>query len=136
MTNQRHPAESPQPPLRRPGRARTNTGTTLAQPGAQSLRQAETTVSTPQSRPSGTAATIPAGQWPIPRSRAARTARLAETHPGANETRARFHVVLGSLKAMLEDEPSERAARSAGRRICAAVAQLTDEVAISKREAA
>ncbi|MGC0317318.1 hypothetical protein [Kitasatospora acidiphila] len=133
MTDQRHPAESPQPPLRRPGRARTNTGTTLAQPGARSLHEPETTVSTPQSRPSGTAAThqrIP-GQWP---EGCQRPSHDDQTWMRLQAGRARREVVLGSIRADLAEQPSPRAVRAAVRRWCTAIVQLGDGVTREQEE--
>ncbi|MGW2256102.1 hypothetical protein ACWCXH_39090 [Kitasatospora sp. NPDC001660] len=71
----------------------------------------------------------PAGAWPIPRSQQVRTART-------DETRVRFHVVLDTARAMLEEQPSERTVRSTARRLCAAVTLLADEIVAEKREAA
>lgn len=133
MTDQHHPVESPRTTPRRPGRASTNAGTTLAHPGAPSpFHPPEKDLSTDHGRPKGAAATPEQhpGDWPVPRSH---TARLAENHPDANETRARFHIVLGTVRAMLEEQPSERATRTAGRRICAAISLLADDVATNKR---
>lgn len=139
MTKTLNLAESPRTTPRRPGRARTNAGTTLAHPGAPNpLQPPEKDLSTNNGRPKGAAATPEQhpSDWPVPRSHAARTARLAETRPDANETRARFHIVLGTVRAMLEEQPSDRAVRSANRRLCAALTQLADDVAKAKREAA
>ncbi|MDH6122036.1 hypothetical protein ABH930_006372 [Kitasatospora sp. GAS204A] len=131
--------ELPRLTSRQPSGAHPTAGTTLAHPGAPyPVQPPEKDLSTNHGRPKGAAATPEQhpSDWPVPRSHAARTALLTETHPDANETRARFHIVLGTVRAMLEEQPSDRAARAAGRRICAAVTALADDVAKAKREAA
>lgn len=71
----------------------------------------------------------PVGAWPVPRSQQVQTACT-------DETCVRFHVVLDTVRAMLEEQPSERTVRSTARRICAAVTLLADEIVAEKREAA
>lgn len=130
-----------QPPalgLRHSTNRRGVTTLTLALFGDFPIRnhRTETDVSTDPGRLEG-AATRPTGEWPIPRSRPElHLARLAETHPNAGETRARHHIVIGAIRAILEDQPSPRTVRSASRRLCNSIVQLAAEVAEAKREAA
>lgn len=47
--------------------------------------------------------------------------------------RARFVITIGALRGALEEQPSERAVRAAGRRWINEAVQAIDEVALQKR---
>ncbi|MFJ4987924.1 hypothetical protein ACIP9H_29485 [Streptomyces sp. NPDC088732] len=71
------------------------------------------------------------GEWPVPK------ADLIEAEPqhqraGTAEA-ARFALTLGSIRASLEEQPSESTVRSAARHWTNAIAQLAEEVAAAKR---
>lgn len=95
------------------------------------------------SRPRGVGGCVPAkgerrtGAWPV-----AEPVQLAEPQQAAEHERrydrseeARFVVVLGSVRAAAEEQPSPRAARAVCRRYAAAIVQLGDQVAREKQEA-
>lgn len=44
-----------------------------------------------------------------------------------NRERARWHMVLGSIRAQLDEQPSRRARLAAARRWCAAIAEMALE---------
>lgn len=73
------------------------------------------------------------GRWPsaLQRMQAAR-----EAHPPqfTDETRTRFLTVLGGAREILDDQPSPRTVRAAGRRLCAAITLLADDVATQKQD--
>lgn len=104
-------------------------------PGRTSPHHTETPLTTTPGRPRAEAATTRrTGDWPVPRSRPElRIARLAEHQPAATQARARFHVVMGSIRAMLEEQPSPRAVRAASRRICNSIVLLADDIATGKQ---
>lgn len=128
---------SPQP---RPGNRTTRHGVTLTLAPHGDLpsrnHQPEPPLTTRPSRHEGAAPTRRTGDWPIPRSRPdLRIARLAEHQPKACSNRARFHIVLSTIQAMLEEQPSPRTVRSTSRRICNAITLLADDIETQMREA-
>jgi hypothetical protein len=59
------------------------------------------------------------GEWPD---------EQGEMHLKVTAARARFQVVLGSIRADLEEQPSEATLRAAQRRWQSAVSQIADEL--------
>lgn len=52
-----------------------------------------------------------------------------EQHLALVSVQARFHVVLGSIRADLEEQPSPASVRTAARRWCNAITAMADEIA-------
>ncbi len=73
------------------------------------------------------------GTWPT-RLQELKAAREADAPQLSDETRARFLTVLGGVRDILNDQPTPRTVRAAGRRLCAAVSLLADDVAARKQD--
>ncbi|MGW4691963.1 hypothetical protein ACWEO1_06245 [Kitasatospora cineracea] len=71
------------------------------------------------------------GRWPSALQRM-QAEREAATARHRDETKARFHNVLNGVRDILDDQPTPRTVRAAGRRLCAAVTLLADDVAKHK----
>ncbi|QXE36948.1 hypothetical protein KQY30_24805 [Streptomyces sp. GMY02] len=75
------------------------------------------------------------GEWPVTTTVDLSTAEptpvdeQGEQHLKLTAARARFDLVLGSVRADLEEQPSERSVRTAARRWCNAITALADETA-------
>ncbi|GAA3727573.1 hypothetical protein [Streptomyces tremellae] len=68
------------------------------------------------------------GQWPVPPRRPVpEDDEQGRQHLAASAIRARFHVVLGSIRADLEEQPSPSTVRAAARCWTDAITNLADE---------
>ncbi|MGW1278041.1 hypothetical protein ACWD4V_13955 [Streptomyces tsukubensis] len=82
------------------------------------------------------------GEWPIAQqsghlrgaTEKAQPDEQGEQHLTLSAERARFHLVLGSVRADLEEQPSPACLRAAVRRWQAAITQIGDEVAARLRD--
>lgn len=76
------------------------------------------------------------GAWPTgtPRPQGATDAADA-VRLRVQAARARRDIVLGSIRAELAEQPSPRAVRAAGRRWCAVITQLADQLATGRGSA-
>ncbi|MFJ4672996.1 hypothetical protein [Kitasatospora purpeofusca] len=91
--------------------------------------------------PGGAATSVPGttpdghapGQWPaeLQELKADREAATARTRA---EIRHRFHTALAAVRVILDDQPTPRTVRTAGRHICMAVTFLADDIARAKAE--
>ncbi|MFB7289012.1 hypothetical protein [Actinacidiphila glaucinigra] len=70
------------------------------------------------------------GQWPVPK--VTPTPEREHERAGVAEA-ARFALTLGSIRASLEEQPSEGAVRAVVRHWTNAITQLAEEVAAAKR---
>lgn len=77
------------------------------------------------------------GQWPVKQpvdlAAAASTGDDAEQYLRRTAERARRALVLGSIRAHLEEQPTANSALAVGRTYCADITALSDEVAAIKR---
>lgn len=69
------------------------------------------------------------GEWPIRHPVDLDRGDIGELRNRAAAERARFEMVISSIRASLEEQPSERAVRQAARRWNDAVTSVADEVA-------
>lgn len=76
------------------------------------------------------------GEWPVTRSVDVLepSDEQGQAHLELARVQARFQLVLDSIRADLEEQPSARCVRAAARRWTDAIAQLTDEVARRPRD--
>lgn len=72
------------------------------------------------------------GEWPVPNPVDLPEPEPEHESPAA--VRARFHMVMQSIKHDLEQQPSERAVRAAARRWTDAITTAADEVAGQHRK--
>lgn len=69
------------------------------------------------------------GEWPVPRPVHLDEPADEQRQQAAAAERARFHLTLGSIRADLEEQPSETCLRAAARRWQQAITALADETA-------
>lgn len=72
------------------------------------------------------------GAWPAA-LQTMKAVREADAPQFSDETRARFLTVLDGARSILNDQPTPRTVRAAGRRLCTAVTLLADDIAKQKQ---
>lgn len=73
------------------------------------------------------------GEWPVPRTFLPHTDEEDQQRARVNAERARWELTLGAIRGHLEEQPTPRAVRSAGRRWTSTIAQLAEEIATAMR---
>lgn len=69
------------------------------------------------------------GQWPVTDPVDPQQDDQGQQHLALTAVQARFHVVLGAIRADLEEQPSRKCVRTAARRWTEAITAMADEIA-------